>query len=163
TVTGEVPLTVTGGSVPVVGAAGLVLLAAAASLLLASRVLARVVGGLAAVLAVAAAVVAATAVADPTSLIWEAAVAATGLGWSGDAITRHAPAWIGIMALVLGAAAGTAVAALGGREDAPSRFERTRADGDVRTRAMDDWDAIGRGEDPSENGGRLGSQGGDHD
>lgn len=157
TVTGEMPLTVSGGSVPVAGAAGLVLLAGAAALLLARRSLARVIGALAALLAAGAAVVVATALADPTPLLNDAAATATGLAWSEAPVERHPAVWLALGGLVLGALGGATVAVAGGRGgDQPSRFERTPAPPEARVRAMDDWDAIGRGEDPSENGGRLG-------
>lgn len=164
TVTGDIPLTVTGGAVPVVGAAGLVLLAGAAALLLARRSLARVVGGLAGLLAAGAAVVVVMTIVDPSPQVNEAAIAATGIAWSGGAIGTHPPAWAALGGLVLGALAGVGVAVVGGRKDGATRFDRGSREGeeatsnpDTRVRAMDDWDAIGRGEDPSENGGRLGS------
>ncbi|MDO5495218.1 MAG: Trp biosynthesis-associated membrane protein [bacterium] len=156
-VTGEVPLTVTGGSVPVAGAAGLVLLAAAAALLLARRSLTRVVGAIAALLAAGAGIAVVVALRDPSPLLADAAATATGLGWSGGEVERHVAAWLALVGLAVGAGGGIAVAALGGRADEEaSRFERAPANEDTRVRAMDDWDAIGRGEDPSENGGRLG-------
>ncbi|HZK06180.1 MAG TPA: Trp biosynthesis-associated membrane protein [Actinomycetaceae bacterium] len=158
TVTGDVGLAVTGGAVPVVGAAAFVLLAAAAALLLAQGVLARVIGGIAALLAAAAAAVTGGVIGDPSPLLNEAARAVTGVDWSGGAIARHSAGWLGIAGLVLGVGAGIAAVVLGGRIGRTARrFERDERPGtrDARTVAMDDWDAIARGEDPTDNGGKL--------
>lgn len=144
-------------AVPAVPAAALVLLAGGLALALAGAV-ARLVASVA-VSAVGVVVVAVTAgfLADPSSAAVSAVAEVTGVrGLEGEVATTPWPA----VALGLGV-----VAALGGvvlavaqraweRGTRGRRYERSGPPGggvptEPRVRAMDDWDALSRGEDPS--------------
>lgn len=158
TVAGDVPVRVTGASVPLAGAGALVTLAAAAALLLASPRLARLVGGVAALLGGLGLVGVLGVLVDPSGVVDEAARAVTGLPWTGGATTLHPAAWLASLGLLLGTVAGVLTVLLGGRLGRTSR--RFDPPASAHVRSMDDWDALGRGEDPSLNPGNLESEGG---
>lgn len=160
TVAGQTPITVTGSAVPLASAGALVILAAAVSLLLASPVIARIVGVLAALLGAAGTAAVVMLLLDPRGALDEAALAATGLPWTGGEVTAHLPAHVAAVALGLGAVAGIVTVLAAGRLGATGqRFERSVAT-TSHARSMDDWDALGRGEDPSDFDGTLDSEGG---
>ncbi|GAA1636469.1 Trp biosynthesis-associated membrane protein [Georgenia ruanii] len=169
------PVSVTGaGATPALTAAALVVGAAALTVAIGRRV-AVAVGGV--VLIGAAALVAAAVVGflqDPTAPALAEAAQVSGVPQLSG--TAHVTPWPWA-ALVVAAALAVlgALTLVRGRawQSGGRRFERTTAPGtsapgaapsaarDARTRAMDDWDALGRGEDPS--GGDEAPSGEDHE
>ena len=153
------PLSVTGGTAtPALTAAALVVGAAALTVAIGRRV-AVAVGG---VVLIGAAVLVAAAVAgflqDPTaSALAEAAQISGVPQLTGTAHVTPWP-WVALVVAALLAGLGVVTLVRGRRWQAGGRrFERAPETGrsassaarDARTRAMDDWDALGRGEDPS--------------
>ncbi|MFH5822741.1 Trp biosynthesis-associated membrane protein [Georgenia sp. AZ-5] len=145
---------------PALGAAALVVAAAALAVGIGQRA-ATVVGGVA-LLGAAALVVATTAdlLGDPARPALSAAADRSGVPQlAGEAAVTAWP-FVTLAAAAAVAALGVVVLVRGGRwQAAGRRFERpaqaprgrsasTDAT-DARSRAMDDWDALGRGEDPS--------------
>lgn len=147
---GEATLQVTGHNVsPALPGLGIALLALAAAVLAASGTFRRVVGLLVLVVAAAAVAAAVTAPSNVDSALQNREVGAAG-------IAVHASAngwWVlaaigGAIALVVGAftvVRGQQWSGLGARYDAPARKARAT---DSSTTA---WDALDRGEDPTEN------------
>lgn len=160
TPTGDATVVVSGATAaPAATAAGLVLLAAALTLTIAGSAVGRLAAGAAALTSAGAVAQVATVLLDPARPVQTAAAAATGVpALQGDAVAL-APAWAAGGVLVLGTvAAAMAVLAVPRWRRGRSRFDRTPGTApatDARTRAMDDWDALGRGEDPTEGTGTL--------
>jgi hypothetical protein len=159
TPTGDATVVVSGATAaPAATAAGLVLLAAALTLTIAGSAVGRLAAGAAALTSAGAVAQVATVLLDPARPVQTAAAAATGVpALRGDAVAL-APAW------AAGASSSSAPwrRRWGARRSAvatrPVRFDRTPGTApatDARTRAMDDWDALGRGEDPTEGTGTL--------
>jgi hypothetical protein len=152
-------------AVPVVPAAALVLLAAAIALLLAGR-LARVVAAVTiSLVGVGTAAAIGAFRADPAEAAMAASAAATGLRRSDVAPVLTAWPVVALVLAGLAVVAGVLVLVHSRRWAAAAgvRFERHSETGDghgpvaadpgtassARIRAMDDWDALSRGEDPS--------------
>jgi hypothetical protein len=139
---------------PAVPAAALVVGAAALALGLGRRV-AAALGGL---VLVAAAVMVISAVvgflADPEPALLGAAADLTGVReLAGDAAVTVWPWVTATLGVGVAAVGALAVVSSSGWQRAGRRFERDdtpRPATDPRTRAMDDWDALGRGEDPTQ-------------
>ena len=159
TVTGEATVSATGAAVPLAGAAALVLLAGAAAVPLVTPVLARVVGVVVAVLAgIGAAAVLGVRTGGGGDLLDRASQEATGLPWTGAEPTVHLALDVALIALALGAVAGVVLVLRAGTLSAGrSRFETAArpAAADARVQAMDDWDALTRGEDPTGPDGKV--------
>lgn len=164
TVLGAQEVSVSGSSAaPGVSAAALVVGAAA----LAAAIGRRVGAVLAGIALIGAAVLVGVSVAgflaDPAAPLEAAAGQVSGVPeLTGEATTTLWPYVTLVVALAV-AAAGVVTLVAGGRwQSAGRRFERPAAAAprsaasaatDERDRAMDDWDALGRGEDPSADGG----------
>ncbi|MCM3659842.1 Trp biosynthesis-associated membrane protein [Georgenia satyanarayanai] len=164
TVIAEQTVTVTGGdAAPATTATGLAVLATALAVALGGRWVSRLC---AVALLALGALLAAAAVGfllDPRPPLLAAAAAVSGVREiSAEPSTTLWP-WLAVAAGVLVAASAVLVlraartATAGGRrfERAPAVGERPRPTPDAeardeRVRAMDDWDALGRGEDPTE-------------
>ncbi|MGM0384425.1 MAG: Trp biosynthesis-associated membrane protein [Actinomycetota bacterium] len=159
TPTGAAALALTGASAaPAVTAAGLVLLAAALTLTIAGVAVGRIAAVAAATTSAGAFVQVLGVALDPAPRLEQAAAAATGVPeLQGDA-TVLVPAWLAVAGL--GAMVVVSLVAVPNLRTWPrgrSRFDRDGvgvAD-DSRARAMDDWDALGRGEDPTDGTGTL--------
>ncbi|NCD18522.1 MAG: hypothetical protein EOL89_00835 [Actinobacteria bacterium] len=159
TPTGAAAVALTGATAaPAVTAAGLVLLAAGLTLTIAGVAVGRIA-------AIAAAATSAGALAqvlgvtlDPTAQLEQAAAAATGVPELQGIADVLLPAWLTVAALgAMVVVSVVAVPALRAWPRGRSRFERDGAavEEDARARAMDDWDALGRGEDPTDGTGTL--------
>ncbi len=159
TPTGAAAVALTGATAaPAVTAAGLVLLAAGLTLTIAGVAVGRIA-------AIAAAATSAGAFAqvlgvtlDPTAQLEQAAAAATGVPELQGIADVLLPAWLTVAALgAMVVVSVVAVPALRAWPRGRSRFERdgVAVEEDARARAMDDWDALGRGEDPTDGTGTL--------
>lgn len=159
TPTGAAAVALTGATAaPAVTAAGLVLLAAGLTLTIAGVAVGRIA-------AIAAAATSAGALAqvlgvtlDPTAQLEQAAAAATGVPELQGIADVLLPAWLTVAALgAMVVVSVVAVPALRAWPRGRSRFERdgVAVEEDARARAMDDWDALGRGEDPTDGTGTL--------
>lgn len=157
-----IPGSAAGGAELPLALTGLVLVAA---LLIAGRVFRVILPVLQALLGACVAIAAALVLADPVSAARPEVARATGITGSDTAVDAVATGWP-TAALVLGillVLAGIGVAATVGRWPRPtSRFDRTRAEsaeghasGGVdgsptgRRDAVDEWDALSDGEDPT--------------
>ena len=155
TVIAETQLDVSGAdALPVVSAAALVTAAAGIALAIAGPVVRRLVALVHLATAGLAAVAILNLLADPAPAVQRAAAEVTGVRELGGPIEVAAGPYIALALAVLVAAHGVVV--LFGRawQASARRFERdephtSAAPSSDRTRAMDDWDALGRGEDPS--------------
>lgn len=153
-----VEVSTTGGdAAPGVTGLALVVLAGAAAIALGRPWAARLAGGVVAAAGLALTVLTLVTTGDPTPALEAVAADASGLREIEGPVTRTAAPYVTAALGVLAAAAGvTAVLAapswrVARRFDADAGAKtapNARAD-DARTRAMDDWDALGRGEDPS--------------
>ncbi len=95
---------------------------------------------------------------DPTARLEQAAAAATGVPELQGIADVLLPAWLTVAALgAMVVVSVVAVPALRAWPRGRSRFERdgVAVEEDARARAMDDWDALGRGEDPTDGTGTL--------
>ncbi len=143
---------------PATTAAGLVIVAGAIALTIAGTALARTTAAVVAATSLAALAQGAAVVADPAHTVALAAARLSGVAEAPLAVDVLPAAWGGLAALAVAAGVAVgAVAAAGRWVPQRTRFERRPATGaDARGRAMDDWDALGRGEDPSRGEGNLG-------
>lgn len=159
TPTGAAAVALTGATAaPAVTAAGLVLLAAGLTLTIAGVAVGRIAAIAAATTSAGAFAQVLGATLDPTARLEQAAAAATGVPELQGTAAVLLPAWL--TAAVLGAMVVVSVVAVPALRAWPrgrSRFERDGAavEEDARARAMDDWDALGRGEDPTDGTGTL--------
>lgn len=153
--TGSVRVEATGAdAAPGLTGLALVLLAAGAAIALGRTWAARVAGAAVALAGLAVVVVTVGVLEAPEPALEAAAADASGVRLLDGRPDRTA--WPGLTAVLGGLAvlAGTtAVLAAPGWRSTGRRFEAgsppTTAAADERTRAMDDWDALGRGDDPS--------------
>ncbi|WP_382396317.1 Trp biosynthesis-associated membrane protein [Georgenia alba] len=161
TVLGEQTVEVSGGSAApgVVGAAFVV--GAAALAVAIGRRAGASVGGVAMVVGAVVAVVAVVGfLGDPESALRQAAAELSGVPeLVGDARVTLWPYVTLVLALLAAAVGLSGLVAARTWTTAGRRFERPARRGsavdrasDERTRAMDDWDALGRGEDPTDDG-----------
>ncbi|WP_353810018.1 Trp biosynthesis-associated membrane protein [Agromyces sp. SYSU T00194] len=135
-------------------------LALGAALAIAGRVARLVLGLLAVVLGACVVLSAALAMGDPAAAAAPVVTAATGIAGSSAAglvasVAWSAWPWVAVASGVLLAAAGVAVLATSSRWPDSSRRYRAvrleRADGSAAG-AVDEWDELSRGEDPTEPG-----------
>lgn len=151
--TGAQLITVGGGAFPAVGAAALVVVASGIALVLAGPRLARAIGAIATLAGLGGAAFVILTALDPDRYLDGPAIAATGIPFQGGVIETLPAVWVAAI-LFAGAAAMGLLTILRARTFAiqRSRFETKAAweTSDPRLRAMDDWDAFSRGEDPSE-------------
>lgn len=156
TATAPVRIALTGAqAAPALPAAGLVLVAGALALAVAGRVVARLSAVVLAAVCLGALGQVVALVADPAAAAAAGAAAATGVGRLEGEPGVGMAAWAAIALLLLAAAGAVAAFLAAGRWPARrTRYDRpgTAAAGDARTRALDDWDALGRGEDPTDKG-----------
>ncbi|GAA4422307.1 hypothetical protein GCM10023169_16500 [Georgenia halophila] len=165
TVLGEQDVAVSGTTAaPGLVAAALVVAAAALAVAIGRRVGAAL-GGLAMVGAASVVVAVVTGfLSDPAAPLRASAAEVSGVPRLAGTVTVGVWPYVTLALAVLAAAAGV-LAVVAGRTwgGAGRRFERPAAGvgsagarsavgraGDARTRAMDDWDALGRGEDPTQ-------------
>jgi len=153
TVTTTAPVSLTGASAaPATTAAGLVILAGALAMTIAGVAVGRISAAVVAATGAGALAQCVQLLRDPAAALEPAAVDVTGVPAVAGEISVHPVAWVAVAGLVVATLVALyAVRAAGSWPRDRSRFERApqAVAIDPRTRAMDDWDALGRGEDPS--------------
>lgn len=147
-------------AVPAAPAGALVLLAGGLAVAIAGRVARVVASVVVGVVGLLASVATARFVADPTPAALASSAEATGVRELAGTPTTTAWPVVALVLCLLAVVAGAVVARASWRWPAGGsgrRYERTGSDdgaapvppSDPRTRAMDDWDALSRGEDPT--------------
>lgn len=156
-VTGAVRVT---GSRAAPGAVPLLLVVAASLVVraMARGTIRRVLGWLGVLAWLALVATLATSAIDAEAPLRAAAAEMTGVGQLTGALTRGPGPWLALAGAILGTAGGVAVALVRSEPDAGRRYERTTTPSStpgtrVPETAPDrvgDWDALSRGDDPSE-------------
>lgn len=146
---GRATLTLSGtGAQPVLGALLLVIGAVVVASLLARGVVARVVAGAGLLAAVAAVVVAAQARLDPVPALERLAADATGVPTLAADPVASAWGWVTVGLAVVLVLACTGLLLARPPAATRSRYERAAPPGS-HAGAVDDWDALTRGDDPT--------------